>query len=424
MATGVEFRAPKGTRDILAPESGRWDGLLDLFAEQSRAAGYGLVLSPLFEDVGVFSRGVGQSTDIVTKEMYDFEDKGGRHIALRPEFTASLVRVFIQHRPPVPWKVWYWGPNFRYENPQAGRYRQFFQLGVEVIGTADPGADVEVMSLAADFYASLGLEAVTLLLNSLGDEKCRPVYRELLSSFLASRNTDLCPEHRDRWQMNPLRVLDCKRDACRSATAEAPLPVDHLCDDCRDHWTRVTSGLDAVGCSYEPAPRLVRGLDYYTRTTFEFAAESLDSAQNALGGGGRYDGLVAELGGPASPAIGFSAGIDRALLACDAEGVFAADEELLDAFVVDVTGGNAATVLTRQLRKEGLRVDRAFDGRSMKAQMKAADRSGAAVAVIVGEEESAEGSATVRGLRGSHEQVRVPRSELAETVRKLAAVSG
>ena len=419
MPTSAEFRAPKGTHDILAPESSRWDALVDRFARRARAAGYGLAITPLIEDMGVFSRGVGESTDIVTKEMYDFLDKGGRHIALRPEVTASLVRAFVQHRPPVPWKTWYWGPNFRYENPQAGRYRQFFQLGVEVIGTADPHVDVEVIALAVDLMGDLGLTGMTVLVTSLGDGQCRPAYRELLSAYLEAHDAELCDEHRDRWRANPLRVLDCKRTPCRSATVGAPLPLDHLCPDCKSHWETVTGALSSLGVDYEIAPRLVRGLDYYTRTTFEFAAHSLDAAQNALGGGGRYDGLVEALGGPSTAGIGFSLGMDRILLACDAEGVFPAPDSALDAFVIDVTGGDRATVVCHELRHAGLRTDRAFDGRSMKAQMKLADRSGAAVAVIIGEEEAAEEAATLRPLRGGGQQLRVPRSELTEAVRRL-----
>jgi histidyl-tRNA synthetase len=419
MPAPAEFRAPKGTRDILAPESSRWDALVDCFARQVRRAGYGLALTPLFEEVGLFSRGVGETSDIVTKEMYDFTDKAGRHIALRPEFTASLVRAFIQHRPQVPWKTWYWGPGFRYEKPQAGRYRQFFQLGIEVIGSADPQVDVEVVTVATDFLASLGLSRVTLLINSLGDGRCRPAYRTLLTDFLTAHDAELCDEHKGRWQTNPLRVLDCKRSTCRQAIAEAPMQLDHLCEECQAHWSSVTEGLSGLGIAFTIAPRLVRGLDYYTRTTFEFAADSLDRAQNAVGGGGRYDGLVEELGGPSTPGIGFSIGIDRTLLACDAEGVFPATETQLDAFVVDVTDGRQATVICHQLRRAGLRADRTFDARSMKAQMKMADRSGAAVAVIVGEDEAAEESATVRPLRGGGDQLRVLRSDLVSAVEKL-----
>src|SRR5438132_2142591 len=230
--------------------------------------------------------------------MYDFENKGGRHRALRPEGTASVVRAYIQHRPTTPWKTWYVAPNFRYERPQAGRYRQHHQLGVEALGSDDPDLDVEVVALAWDLYRAVGLERVTLLLNSLGDDTCRPAYLEALRAFLLARRQQLCPEHRDRLDENPLRVLDCKRDACLGATEDAPRTAEHLCDACRDHFDRVTAGLAALAVPFTLEPRLVRGLDYYTRTTFEFAAEALEAAQNGVGGGGRYDKLAEALGGP------------------------------------------------------------------------------------------------------------------------------
>ncbi|MGH9066047.1 MAG: histidine--tRNA ligase, partial [Acidimicrobiales bacterium] len=315
------FQAPSGTRDILPPESARWQALVDTFARASALAGYGLVLTPLFEELGVFARGVGESTDIVAKEMYDFEDKGGRRLALRPEMTASVVRAFVQHRPVTPWKVWYWGPQFRYERPQAGRYRQFYQLGVEALGTDDPGLDVEVVALAWRFFSGLGLRRLRLEVNSLGDGKCRPAYREALVAWLEPREGSLCPEHQARWRVNPLRVLDCKKEPCREATVGAPRQLDHLCTDCQAHWEAVVEGLGLLGVPYLVQPRLVRGLDYYTRTTFEVAAEALDAAQDAVGGGGRYDGLVEALGGPATPGIGFSLGIERILSACDTEGL-------------------------------------------------------------------------------------------------------
>ncbi|HEX2063200.1 MAG TPA: histidine--tRNA ligase, partial [Acidimicrobiales bacterium] len=287
-----EFRAPVGTRDVLPPESARWERLVARFAGQVDRAGYGLVLSPMFEEVGVFER-VGEGTDVVRKEMYDFEDKGGRRIALRPEGTAPVVRAFVQHRPTPPFKAWYVGPNFRYERPQAGRYRQHHQLGVEALGTDDPDLDVEVLALAWSFVAGLGLTRVTLLLNSLGDDVCRPPYLDALREFLAVQ--ELCGEHADAYERNPLRVLDCKRELCRAATADAPRLVDHLCEPCASHFARVGAGLDALGVAYQLEPRLVRGLDYYTRTTFELAATALETAQNAVGGGGRYDGLTEAL---------------------------------------------------------------------------------------------------------------------------------
>lgn len=423
-----EFRTPNGTRDILPPESARWEVLLERFARTVSAAGYGLVLSPMFEDVEVFHR-VGESTDVVRKEMYQFTDKGGRQLALRPEGTASIVRAFVQHRPPTPWKTWYAAPSFRYERAQAGRYRQHHQGGIEVLGTEDPDIDVEVISLAWSFFGAVGLQRVVLRLNSLGDGTCRPVYRQALLSFLEGRLPQLCEEHQAVWQDNPLRVLDCKKPQCVAATADAPHQLDYLCEPCTEHFARVKEGLDALGIPFTLDSRLVRGLDYYTRTTFEFAGEALESAQNALGGGGRYDGLVEEMGGPPTPGIGFGIGLDRTLLACDAEGILAAADvaPTLDAFVVDFAGGAAARDITALLRASGLRADRAFGGRSAKSQLKSADRSGARLALIIGPDEAVGGRVTIKDLRsgpGTPQQVVDQADLLAEVRRRLAAGSG
>ena len=414
------YRAPIGTRDVLAPESSRWEVLVARFAEVVEAAGYGLILTPIFEDLAVFQR-VGESTDVVRKEMYDFEDKGGRHIALRPEMTASVVRAYLQHRPTTPWKTWQVGPNFRHESPQAGRYRQFYQVDIEAIGSADADLDVEVISLGWNFYASLGLRQVELLLNSLGDGTCRPGYRELLRAYLDARRGELCDEHKLRMDDNPLRVLDCKTPACVAATADAPRQLDHLCEPCTVHLARVKAGLEALAIPYRIDTRLVRGLDYYTRTTFEYAGLALESAQDALGGGGRYDGLVGEMGGPDTPGIGFALGLERILLACDAEGVLAAGDTVvpLDVFVVDFAGGDAARDLTARLRGAGLRADRAWDGRSPKAQFKAADRSGARLALVVGPDEAAAGTVAIKDLRadGDGRQDTVAQADAVEAVR-------
>jgi histidyl-tRNA synthetase len=410
----VEFRAPVGTRDVLPPESARWERLVAQFAGEVERAGYGLVLSPMFEDVGVFER-VGEGTDVVRKEMYDFEDKGGRRVALRPEGTASVVRAYVQHRPTPPFKAWYAAPNFRYERPQAGRFRQHHQLGVEALGTDDADLDVEVVALARSVCAGLGLTQVTLLLNSLGDDVCRPAYLDQLRSFLGA--ADLCDEHSAGFGKNPLRVLDCKRDACRTATEAAPRLVDHLCEPCAAHFARVRAGLAGLGVTYTLQPRLVRGLDYYTRTTFELAAGSLDSAQNAVGGGGRYDKLAEALGGPPTPGIGFGLGIERLLLACDAEGVFGVPRSNVDVWVVDTTGGAAALGLTHDLRAAGISADRSFDGRSMKSQFKSADRSGARLALVVGDNELAASTVTLRDLRGG-EQETVDRADILEYVQE------
>jgi histidyl-tRNA synthetase len=411
-----EFQAPPGTFDVLPPASRRYERLIALYAQRAERAGFGLILQPMFEDVGVFQR-VGASTDIVRKEMYDFEDKGGRHLVLRPEGTASVARAYIQHRPAVPWKVWYTTPKFRYERPQAGRYRQHHEVGCEAIGTDDPDVDVEVIALAWGLYEELGIQRKRLRLNSLGDHTCRPAYRDLLIEFLEAHRGELCDEHRDRIHDNPLRVLDCKRQSCIDATKDAPHQIDHLCDPCREHFDRVKAGLEAVGIPYDIDTRLVRGLDYYTRTTFEFAGEALDSAQDAIGGGGRYDALVEQLGGPSTPGIGFGLGIERILLECDAEGVFPVDEHTVDVFVVDTTGGDVARDVTAELRNAGIGADRAYDRRSMKAQRKAADRSHARMAIIVGDDELAAGEVTIRDLVNS-EQDRVPRDAVVDHVRK------
>ena len=410
----VSFRAPVGTRDVLPPESARWERLIALFAAQVERAGYGLVLSPMFEDVGVFER-VGEGTDVIRKEMYDFEDKGGRRIALRPEGTASVVRAYVQHRPTPPFKAWYTAPSFRYERPQAGRFRQHHQLGVEGLGTDDADLDVEVVALAWSVCAALGLTQVTLLLNSLGDDACRPAYLDALTEFLAA--LELCDEHAGTYEKNPLRVLDCKRETCRAATAEAPRLVDLLCEPCDAHFARVKAGLGSLGVPFTLQPRLVRGLDYYTRTTFELAAEALDSAQNAVGGGGRYDKLAEALGGPPTPGIGFGMGIERLLLACDAESVFPGPASAVDVWVVDTTGGAAALALTHELRAAGVSADRGFDSRSMKSQFKSADRSGARLAVVVGDNEVAAATVTLRDLRAGDQET-VDRADVVEHVRK------
>ncbi len=418
------FRAPAGTRDILAPESSRRRRLVGVFADLAARSGFGLLESPLFEDVGVFRR-LGASTEVVTKEMFEFFDKAEppRHLALRPELTASVCRAFAEHRPTAPWKIWYSGPQFRYERPQAGRYRQFDQVGVETLGTDDPQADVEVICLGARFYEALGMRRVRLEINSLGDAESRPAYDAALSEYLHGRRAELTEQSRLTLERNPLRVLDSKRPADAAVIAGAPLMADFTTGASAEHFEAVRAGLDGLGVAYETSPRLVRGFDYYTRTAFEFVADALSSAQNAVGGGGRYDGLVQALGGPPTPGIGFALGVDRILLACDAERAFAGDAAGVQVFVVDTAGGDSATVLCDRLRQAGLGVERAFDGRSMKAQMKRADRSGAHLAVIVGPDERADRSATVRDLRSGSGQRRVPQVELVAEVTAMLARS-
>jgi histidyl-tRNA synthetase len=400
-----EPRAPKGMGDVLPPTSARWSALVTTFAEHARRAGFSLVLTPLLEHVEVFQR-VGASTEVVRKEMYDFVDKGGDHLAVRPEITAGLMRAFAEHRPPVPWKVWTVGPNFRRENPQAGRYRLHHQLDAEIVGTDDADADIEVIALLDGFYRALGLTKYTLLVTSLGDQACRPAYLEQLGAYLTDHERELTAQSRETLALNPLRVLDSKRPEDQAVLEAAPKALDHLCPECAGKFERVQAGLGALGIPFEVTPRLVRGLDYYTRTTFEFESHTIDAAQNAIGGGGRYDGLVEELGGPAGTSgIGFGSGIERVLLACDAESVFGAPAVTVDVFVVDVVDGMRGTTLTEHLRRAGIAADRAFDGRSMKSQMKRADASGARFALIIGEQEASDGTVTVRDLTASEQEV-------------------
>ncbi len=405
------FTAPIGTRDVLPPESGRWLALLRTFADVAGRAGYGMVHTPIFEDLGVFLR-MGQGTDVVTKEMYDFEDKGGRRIALRPEGTASVVRAFVEHRPTLPWKAWYVTPAFRYEKPQKGRYRQHHQVGIEALGVADPDVDVEVLALANRYLRSLGATAYDLVVNSMGTSEDRARYDALLREFLLDVRDDLAEDDRSKVERNPLRVLDSKRRETMAATASAPTITDTLSEESRDRFGRVREGLDALGIAHRVEPRLVRGLDYYTHTLFEFQSTALDAAQSTIIGGGRYDGLAEALGGPDTPGIGFGSGIERVLLHLDAESAFPTPDTALDLFVVDVIDGSHARDLTDAARERGFAADRAFDGRSMKAQMKAANRSGATLALIVGADEAADGTVTVRDLRGESGQHTVARADL------------
>lgn len=421
--SSAPFQAPVGTHDVLGPDSAQWEGLAAVFAQLAYRYGFSLVMTPIFEDVGVFVRGIGEESDVFRNEMYTFEDRGGRRYALRPEGTASVVRAFVQHHPTTPWKAWYLTPAFRYEKPQKGRYRQHYQFGVEALGTDDPAIDVEVITLAHNFYRAIGLRQVTLLINSMGHRECRAAYVELLSEYLAEHELELCDEHQKSWRENPLRVLDCKREACIQVTSKGPMLIDHICDDCRTHFDAVVSGLSAIGITSTLDPRLVRGFDYYNRTTFEFVAEAFKSAQNSIGGGGRYDQLAEELGGKPTSGIGFGSGVERLLLAREAEGVNVdLLKRTLDVFVIDTTGDESVAVMIESLRAEGYAVDRAFDQRSMKAQMKAADRSGARLALLVGPEELSVGEVTIRDLRSQEfdqTQQRVGQGAVASAIAEL-----
>lgn len=415
-----EFQAPKGVPEYYPPESAAFLAVRDALAAPARRAGYGYIELPVFEDTTLFVRGVGESTDVVSKEMYTFDDRGGRSITLRPEGTAGVVRSVIEHgldRGQLPVKLWYAGPFFRAERPQFGRYRQLQQVGVEAIGLDDPALDAEVVAIADEGYRSLGLTGYRLSLTSLGDAACRPAYRELLQGFL--RGLDLDDDTRRRVEINPLRVLDDKRDAVQRQLTEAPLMVDHLCVGCRTHYDEVRRHLETLGVKWEEAPRLVRGLDYYTRTTFEFVHDQL-GAQSGIGGGGRYDGLMADLGGQPLSGIGFGLGIDRTYLACRAEGLTVGDPSRCDVYLVPL-GADAKSALVGTagaLRRAGVRVDVAYGDRALKGAMKGADRSGARYAVVVGGRDLEAGVAQVKDL-ATGEQSAVPLDDLVAHIQEL-----
>ena len=413
-----EFQTSPGMRDILPPDSGRWRRFVGIFSDAVTAAGYGQIIPPLLEDIGVFHR-VGEATDVVTKEMYDFVDKGDRHIALRPEQTASVCRAFVQHSPVTPWKVWYAGPNFRYERPQRGRFRQFDQVGIEVLGVEDPYVDIEVIALAWGFFAKLGLQQISLHLNSLGEPSDRERYMHALTEYFSRNLEHLSQASQATLTKNPLRVLDSKRPEDQLLIDGAPRISDFYSPAATAHFDTVQEGLRELGIAFVINEKLVRGLDYYRHTTFEFVGGTMDSAQNALGGGGRYDGLVEALGGPATAGVGFAIGLDRTLLACDDEGVFPPVPDDVSVFVVDITGGRQAMLITHELRSAGISADRAYQGRSIKSQMKSADRSGAVLAIIIGSDEVDLDTAIIRPLRSDQEQYTVARKDLLPTITKV-----
>lgn len=409
----AKFQAPKGVPEYFGAQGDAFHAVRETLLRQAFLAGYSYIELPIFEDTELFARGVGESTDVVSKEMYTFADKGDRSITLRPEGTAGVVRAVLEHsldRGASPVKLAYAGPFFRYERPQAGRYRQLQQVGIEAMGSEDPQLDAEVITIAADGYAALGITGARLDLTTLGCKECRPGYREALSAFLATLPLD--EETQRRAAINPLRVLDDKRPEVQALTADAPLLVDHVCAECKSHHEAVRSALTARGVAFTDAPRLVRGLDYYTRTTFEFVHDGL-GAQSGIGGGGRYDGLAETIGGHALPGIGFGLGVDRCLLALEAESVAAPSVARCDVFGVPM--GEAAAVviadLVTQLRRAGIAADMSFGGKGIKSAMKGADRSGARFALVVGERDLEAGVVQLKNL-ASTEQTEVALSSI------------
>ncbi|OEJ27834.1 histidine--tRNA ligase [Streptomyces agglomeratus] len=417
------FKAPKGTYDLIPPDSAKFLAVREAISAPLRNSGYGYIETPGFEDVALFSRGVGESTDIVSKEMYAFETKGGDKLALRPEGTASVLRAALEanlHKSGnLPVKLWYSGSYYRYERPQKGRYRHFSQVGAEAIGAEDPALDAELIILADQAYRSLGLSQFRILLNSLGDKECRPVYREALQGFL--RDLDLDEDTRRRIEINPLRVLDDKRAEVQKQLVGAPMLRDYLCDACKAYHEQVRELLNAAGVAYEDDEKLVRGLDYYTRTTFEFVHDGLGS-QSAVGGGGRYDGLSEMIGGPALPSVGWALGVDRTVLALEAEGVGLDLPATTSVYAVPL-GEEARRVLfgtVTELRRAGVAADFAYGGKGLKGAMKNANRSGARYTIVAGERDLADGQVQLKDME-TGEQVAVALDTVtAEIQRRLA----
>lgn len=416
------IKAPRGTRDILPPESEAWRWVIGRADAIFRLYGYREIILPVMEYTEVFARGIGESTDIVQKEMFTFEDKGGRSLTLRPEATAGVARAFVQHhleKAGLPLKLYYQGAMFRHERPQAGRYRQFHQLGVELIGSPSPSADAEVIIMCHRFLSSLRMEQ-ELLLNSVGDERCRPGYVKALSEYLADHEEELCEDCRRRLRLNPLRVLDCKNPACGSVIEGSPGMEEFLCEQCREHYGRVEKLLEASGISPRREERLVRGLDYYTRTVFEFQAPSL-GAQNSLAAGGRYDHLIEEFGGKPTPAVGFSIGVERVMMAGPQE----QEGEPLRVFVVAIgdVARERAFAAAQRLRAGGIEADLDHLERSPKAQMREADRNGYPVCLIIGEDEMAGGYHTLKDMH-TGEQERVGETELLSRLSEYPSRAG
>lgn len=412
--------APRGTKDILPDTVGDWNYVEGEIRELCRRFGYSEIRTPIFEHTELFQRGIGEGTDVVDKEMYTFTDRGERSITLRPENTASAVRAYLQNKLYAQSnliKLFYIGSMFRYDRPQAGRMREFHQFGVEALGEANPAVDAEVILLAMNLLEGLGLKDLELSINSVGCPKCRSKYRTMLQDFFRDKLEDLCEDCRSRFERSPLRILDCKKDSDKPYMADAPKITDCLCEECADHFAKLKELLTSAGISFTHDPRLVRGLDYYTKTAFEIKYPPL-GAQSAVAGGGRYDGLIEEMGGNPTPAVGFATGLERLLLALESQNLLPEKNRSVDAYVVAL--GEAAQAegfkLLNSLRQQGLSAAMDFAGRSMKAQMKQANKLGAKYSVILGEDEIAEGVAMLRSMEDSS-QAKVPMAQVAEKIK-------
>ena len=402
--------APRGTKDILPQAAPRWQYLESTIRAVCGCYGYEEIRTPVFEHTELFKRGIGDTTDIVEKEMYTFADRGGRSLTLRPENTAAVVRAYIENKLYAEnqlFKVYYIGPMFRYDRPQAGRFRQFHQFGAEAIGLPGPDTDAEIILLASAFLRRIGLTGLKLLLNSVGCPKCRPAYRDILQNFFRARRERLCPECKSRLERNPLRIFDCKEAVCKAAIEGAQLLKDNLCGECGGHFSALQELLRATGADFAIDTKLVRGLDYYTKTAFEIQYAPL-GAQSSVCGGGRYDGLVGECGGPSTPGIGFAIGLERVLLAVESQGLSLSALQKADVFVAYAGSGalTAAFAFAVKLRAENLRAEMGFSGRTLKAQLKMADRLGARLVFIFGEDELKNGLVIYKDMRtGAQEEL-------------------
>lgn len=413
--------APRGTKDILPGVVNGWRYVESIMRDVCREFNYQEIRTPIFEHTELFQRGIGDGTDVVDKEMYTFNDRSGRSITLRPENTASVVRSFVENKlyaEPMPLKVFYIGPMFRYDRPQAGRMRQFHQFGVEAMGSPSPVVDAETIMLAITVLKRLGLKELQLKINSVGCPNCRPQHRKLLQDYFRPHLAELCEDCQSRFERSPLRILDCKVDHDKPFMAGAPKITDSLCDECREHFETVKKLLDEAGVKYEVDSTLVRGLDYYTKTAFEIQYSPL-GAQSAVGGGGRYDGLVEELGGPSTPSVGFAMGLERIILALEKQGLLPDSKNHVDVFAVvpDEGGTIDAFKVVMKLREAGLVCDMNLVARSMKSQMKQADRTNARFALIFGEDERKRGAVTVRNMADSSQQ-EVQLSEIVSYITK------
>ena len=420
----LKYRAPKGTFDLVYPDSEKFEAVVGVACEVMALYGYQRIITPVIENTELFQRSIGEGTDIVTKEMYSFEDMGGEWLTLRPEGTAPVVRAFLERglaSRGLPQKVYYAGPMFRRERPQAGRFRQFYQIGAEAIGSDDPFLDAEIIAISDHLFKRLGLTGYSLLLNSVGCAECRPDYVSKLGAFLAGLAPQLCEDCQRRATENPLRVFDCKKEPCKAVVAGAPTIGSMLCPRCREQLDAVIGHLDRLGIPFEMDERMVRGLDYYTNTAFEFQFEGL-GAQNTVSGGGRYDYLAEQLGGPPTPGVGYSLGIERLVMVLEDQGLDPCPPARLDVFIAGAPGVDRERVLEMltDMRREGVSADADVMGRGLKAQMKQADRLGARLVLIMGPDELERGEATVRDLDAST-QWEVPAMRAVQRVMEYLA---